>query len=225
MLLRLVRHGFSALFCGALIAGAALLLGDAFVLGTLFGGTFHSAKADEPALLRRHDSSFPYLGQYKAMYRSTYQKATANFFVLGRPTSSEQPVWLGRGFAPYGTTMTFERGNIYRSDSGPHRDEPLIVSGQILREYRKYRAYEGRLGFPTSRAYSTHDGFQQEFQGGRIIVLRNGQSFVRFNRNDGPNNNDNHDHGRDHDQAHDHNHRPGGPDRRVTTTQSDLGSH
>ena len=209
MLLRLARHGFSALFCGALIAGASLLL----------GGTFHSAKADEPTLLRRHDASFPYLGQYKAMHRSTYQKATSNFFVLGRPTSNEQPVWLGRGFAPYGTTMTFERGNIYRSDSGPHRDEPLIVSGQILREYRKYRGYEGRLGFPTSRAYSSHDGFQQEFQGGRIIVLRNGQSFVRFDRNDGPNNHG-HDHGHDHDQGH----RPGGPDRRVTTSQSDLGS-
>ncbi|MBA4016356.1 MAG: hypothetical protein C0483_04135 [Pirellula sp.] len=236
MLLRFVRHALFGFMCSALIAGASLLIGDSFVLGTLFGGEFHHAKAQEPAFARPHNSSFPYLGQYKVMHRSTYQQATSNFFTLGRPTSSEQPVWLGgRGFAPYGTVMTFERGNIYRSDSGPHRDEPLIVSGQILREYRKNRTYDGRLGFPTSRAYSTREGFQQEFQGGRIIVFRNGQAFVRFNRNDRPDNNhghnhDGHGHDHDHDRGHDHNHddhnhRPGVPDRRVTTTQSDLRSN
>ena len=220
MLLRFVRYGLSALLCSALIAGVSLFIGDSFVLGTLFGGEFHSAKAGEPTHTRPQDSSYPYLGRYKVMHRSTYQKATSSFFSLGRPTSSEQPVWLGRGFAPYGTTMTFERGNIYRSDSGPHRDEPFIVSGRILHEYRKYRAHEGRLGFPTSRAYSSHDGFQQIFQGGRIIVERNGQAFVRFDHNDRPND---HGHGHDHDHDHDHDHRPGGYDRRVTTSQSDLG--
>jgi hypothetical protein len=195
------------------VVGRSLL---ALVYGAVALGSLGAARADEPSFRKpdgnrsgghNHDGNhgdsydshdhdynssrggFPYLGRHKAMYRSTYSKAKSNFFALGRATSSEFRVRssLG-GFNMTGTCLPCERGTIYRADYGRYADSPFIVSGSILREYKKYNAHGGRLGFPISPRFELgHDnsghtaGYMQKFQGGVIKAYRNGHCDVDFN--------------------------------------------
>lgn len=199
-----VRRGLLALVCGAVVFGS---LGAARADEPSFrkpdgnrndgspshnghdhrdnhdrGG--HDRHGDHNDSHDSHRGGFPYLGRYKAMYRSTYFKATSSFFALGRATSSEFRVRssLG-GFNMTGTCLPCERGTIYRADYGRYADSPFIVSGGILREYKKYNAHGGRLGFPIGPRFDLghNDGYLQKFQGGVIKAYRNGRYDVDFN--------------------------------------------
>jgi hypothetical protein len=189
-----VRRGLLALVCGTVVFGS---LGAARAAEPAFrkpdghgqGGHNHDGDHGDSHDHDSHDhdshrGGYPYLGRYKAMYRSTYSKATGNFFVLGRATSSEFRVRssLG-GFNMTGTCLPCERGMIYRADYGRYADNPFIVSGGILREYKKYNAHGGRLGFPISPRFELghNGGYMQKFQGGVIKAYRNGHCDVDFN--------------------------------------------
>ncbi|MBL9080932.1 MAG: hypothetical protein JNK76_03955 [Planctomycetales bacterium] len=206
-----VRRGLLALVCGAFVfgsLGAARAAEPAFRKpdGNRHGGSSSHGRHDDRDHQDRHDDhhgghnhdgdhgdshdhdsnrgGYPYLGRYKAMYRSTYSKATSNFFSLGRATSSEFRVRssLG-GFNMTGTCLPCERGTIYRADYGRYADNPFIVSGSILREYKKYNAHGGRLGFPIGPRFDLghNDGYMQKFQAGVIKAYRNGHCDVDFN--------------------------------------------